>query len=208
MPKGASYRFNGPTNVHAMALTFDDGPSAYTSGVLKVLKQYGVHATFFEVGQEVAARPAAARAVLAAGNAIGDHSWSHPILGAANVRTQMGQARTEIVRATGYTPCTARVPYGIGPPVVINTIRNLGMLTIQWNIDPRDWSRPGSAAIAQNVLANARNGAIAIMHDGGGPRDQTIAALHTIIPTLLARGYKLVTVPQLLGLATRYTYTH
>lgn len=190
-----------------MALTFDDGPSAYTSAVLATLNRYGVHATFFEVGDEVGPRASASRAVLASGDAIGDHTWSHPELTAANTRSQMSKGRAAIVAATGYTPCIARVPYGEAPPSVVATVRSLGMLTIQWDIDPRDWSLPGPAAIARNVLSNAHNGAIAIMHDGGGNRSQTVAALNTIIPTLLSRGYKLVTVPQLLGLSTAYTYT-
>jgi peptidoglycan/xylan/chitin deacetylase (PgdA/CDA1 family) len=207
VPKGTSYRFFGTTANHAMALTFDDGPSAYTSAVLAALKRYGVHATFFEVGDEVGPRAANSRAIIAAGDAIGDHSWSHPILTSANTRSQMAAGKAAIQKATGYTPCIARVPYGIAPASVVNTIRSLGMLTIQWDIDPRDWSLPGSAAIARNVLANAHNGAIAIMHDGGGNRSETVAALGTIIPTLLARGYHLVTVPQLLGLQTAYTYS-
>ena len=207
VPKGKSYRFFGPSRNHAMALTFDDGPSAYTSAVLAALNRYGVHATFFEVGDEVGPRAAASRAVLASGNAIGDHSWSHPVLTAANTKSQMARGRAAIIRATGYTPCIARVPYGVAPASVVNTIRAMKMLTIQWDIDPRDWSLPGSAAIARNVLANAHNGAIAIMHDGGGNRSETVAALNTIIPTLLSRGYKLVTVPQLLGLKTAYTYS-
>ena len=207
VPKGRSYRFFGPSSNHAMALTFDDGPSAYTSAVLATLNRYGVHATFFEVGDEVGPRASASRAVLASGDAIGDHTWSHPELTAVNTRSQMSRGRAAIVAATGYTPCIARVPYGEAPPSVVATIRSLGMLTIQWDIDPRDWSLPGSAAIARNVLSNAHNGAIAIMHDGGGNRSETVAALNTIIPTLLSRGYKLVTVPQLLGLSTAYTYS-
>ena len=207
VPKGTSYRFFGSSANHAMALTFDDGPSAYTSAVLATLKRYGVHATFFEVGDEVVGRPGASRAIVAAGDAIGDHTWSHPILTASNTRSQMAEGRAAIINATGYTPCLARVPYGIAPASTVNTIRSMGMLTIQWDIDPRDWSLPGPAAIAANVLKNAHNGAIAIMHDGGGNRSETVAALNTIIPGLLARGYKLETVPALLGLATAYTYT-
>ena len=129
------------------------------------------------------------------------------MLNAGNVTSQMTRGRNAIINATGYTPCLARVPYGVAPATIVNTIRGLGMLTIQWDIDPRDWSLPGAAAIARNVLANAHNGAIAIMHDGGGNRSETVTALNTIIPTLLARGYKLVTVPQLLGLKTAYTYS-
>ncbi len=146
VPKGTSYRFFGPSGNHAMALTFDDGPSAYTSAVLATLQRYGVHATFFEVGDEVVGRPAASRAIIAAGDAIGDHTWSHPILTGSNTQSQMAQGRAAIINATGYTPCLARVPYGIAPASTVNTIRNMGMLTIQWDIDPRDWSLPGAGS--------------------------------------------------------------
>ncbi|HUZ83109.1 MAG TPA: hypothetical protein VMU66_00330 [Gaiellales bacterium] len=90
--------------------------------------------------------------------------------------------------------------------MVVRSIRSMGMLTVQWNVDPRDWSQPGVSAIVANVLANARPGAIVLMHDGGGPRVETVAAVRVIVPALLARGYRLVTVPQMLGLSTLWNY--
>jgi peptidoglycan/xylan/chitin deacetylase (PgdA/CDA1 family) len=99
-----------------------------------------------------------------------------------------------------------RPPYGIAPPAVVGIARSLGLLTIQWDVDPTDWSRPGAAVIAQRVLSAVHAGSIVIMHDGGGDRSETVAALRTIVPGLLARGYHLVTVPQLLGLRPAYAY--
>jgi peptidoglycan-N-acetylglucosamine deacetylase len=90
---------------------------------------------------------------------------------------------------------------------VVSIARSLGLLTIQWDVDPADWSRPGAAEISQRVLSAVHPGAIVIMHDGGGLRDQTVTALATIVPTLIDRGYRLVTVPQLLGLQRAYRYT-
>jgi peptidoglycan/xylan/chitin deacetylase (PgdA/CDA1 family) len=99
-----------------------------------------------------------------------------------------------------------RPPYGIAPAGVVGIARSLGLLTIQWGVDPADWSRPGAAVIAQRVLSAAGPGSIVVMHDGGGDRGETVAALRRIVPQLLARGYHLVTVPQLLGLRPAYAY--
>jgi peptidoglycan-N-acetylglucosamine deacetylase len=144
--------------------------------------------------------------VIHAGDVIGDHTWSHPDLTAANAVAQLRSAREAIRNATGFRTCLMRPPYGIAPPDVVHIARSLGLLTIQWDVDPADWSRPGAAVIAQRVLSAVHSGSIVIMHDGGGDRSETVAALRTIVPQLLARGYHLVTVPQLLGLRPAYAY--
>ena len=205
---GASRRFNGPAAGKMVALSFDDGPSIYTPQVLSILNHYGVHATFFEIGEEVATYPGNSRKVIASGDAIGNHTWSHPVLTVANVGRQVSRAEAEIDRTTGYQPCLLRPPYGDGSPAVISAVRRMGLLSIIWDVDPRDWSLPGTSAIVHRVLSAVHPGAIVIMHDGGGPRSETVQALQTIVPTLLARGYRLVTIPRLLGLSTRYTYHH
>jgi peptidoglycan/xylan/chitin deacetylase (PgdA/CDA1 family) len=204
---GTSQRFNGPAAGRMVALTFDDGPSIYTPQVLATLDHYGVHATFFEIGRQVAPLAATARAVIRDGDVIGDHTWSHPVLTAANTAAEIDPTQTAIRTATGFTPCLLRPPYGTAPQAVVDIARAHGLLTIQWDVDPSDWSRPGASVIAQRVLAAVHPGAIVIMHDGGGDRSETVSALHTIVPTLIARGYRLVTVPQLLGLRPAYTYT-
>jgi peptidoglycan/xylan/chitin deacetylase (PgdA/CDA1 family) len=81
---------------------------------------------------------------------------------------------------------------------------SLGLDTILWDVDPRDWARPGSGAIYSNVVRNTRPGSIILSHDGGGPREQTLAAYQSIIPTLKRRGYRFATVPELLGLKPTY----
>ncbi len=203
---GPSQRFGGPAAGRMVALTFDDGPSIYTPQVLAVLHRYGVHATFFEIGEQVGPLAATARAVIRDGDVIGDHTWSHPDLNAANTAAQIRPTQAAIHRAAGFRPCLLRPPYGTAPPEVVGIARSLGLLTIQWDVDPADWSRPGAAAIAQRVLSAVHPGAIVIMHDGGGDRSETVEALGTIVPQLLARGYHLVTVPQLLGLHPAYAY--
>ena len=203
---GPSQRFGGSRAGRMVALTFDDGPSIYTPQVLAVLNHYRVHATFFEIGEQVGALAATSRAVIGDGDVIGDHTWSHPDLNAANTAAQIRPTQAAIHRATGFRPCLLRPPYGTAPPAVVGIARSLGLLTIQWDVDPADWSRPGAGVIAQRVLSAAHPGAIVIMHDGGGDRSETVEALRTIVPALLGRGYHLVTVPQLLGLRPAYAY--
>jgi peptidoglycan-N-acetylglucosamine deacetylase len=203
---GPSRRFGGPATRKRVALTFDDGPSIYTPRVLAILNGYGVHATFFEIGRQVGPLAATSRAVIRAGDVIGDHTWSHPDLTPSNTAAQIRPTQAAIYGATRFRPCLMRPPYGIATPRVVGIARSLGLLTIQWDVDPADWSRPGAGVIAQRVLSAVRPGSIVIMHDGGGDRSETVAALRTIVPGLLARGYRLVTVPQLLGLRPAYAY--
>jgi len=203
---GPSQRFGGPAGGKMVALTFDDGPSIYTPQVLATLNRHGAHATFFEIGRQVGPLAATSRAVIRDGDVIGDHTWSHPVLDAQNTAAQIRPTQAAIRAATGFRPCLLRPPYGTAPPEVVDIARSLGLLTIQWDVDPADWSRPGAAVIAQRVLSAVRPGSIVIMHDGGGDRSETVQALGTIVPTLIGRGYHLVTVPQLLGLHPAYAY--
>ncbi|HEY2790662.1 MAG TPA: polysaccharide deacetylase family protein [Gaiellales bacterium] len=204
---GPSQRFDGPSAGRRIALTFDDGPSVYTPQVLAVLNRYGLDATFFEIGEQVGAQAATSREVIRDGDVIGDHTWSHPVLDAQNTAAQIRPTQEAMHTATGSRPCPLRPPYGTAPADVVGIARSLGLLTIQWDVDPRDWARPGADVIARRVLAAAHPGAIVIMHDGGGDRSETVAALQTIVPELIARGYHLVTGPQLLGLRPAYAYT-
>jgi peptidoglycan-N-acetylglucosamine deacetylase len=186
-----------------IALTFDDGPSSYTAQILDILKRNKVHGTFFVIGQSVGGRGAVLRRALAEGNAIGNHSWNHASL-AGGAGGQLSSTNAAIRRATGYTPCVFRPPYGATSGLLVSQARSAGMDTILWDVDPRDWSLPGSGAIYSNVVGNTRPGSIVLSHDGGGPRSQTVAAYRSIIPTLKRRGYRFATVPELLGLAPKY----
>lgn len=205
-PAGPSYVTNGSRSRRVVALTFDDGPSAYTSAVLDVLKREQVHATFFLIGGQVAANAALARRELAEGNMIGDHTWTHANVsgGGAFASGQIGSTAGAIQRATGFRPCLFRAPYGAVSSSLIGVARGLGFATIQWDVDPRDWSLPGSGAIASRILGSVRNGSIVLMHDGGGPRSQTLAALPGIIDALKTRGYRFATVTELTGATLRY----
>ncbi|MEV5963883.1 polysaccharide deacetylase family protein [Kribbella sp. NPDC051952] len=174
-------------------LTFDDGPSAkYTAQILRILQAYHVRATFFEVGQNVKRYPALTRRVDQLGHSVQNHSWSHPNLTKANWSTFKYQVRTtdRYLRAqTGYTPRCLRPPYGATNRVVAKRAAMLGKKIQLWSVDPADWSRPGTSVIVRRVLSKVHTGSVILMHDGGGNRSQTVAALPTILKTLKARGY-------------------
>ena len=110
----------------------------------------------------------------------------------------MAATNSRIRSVSGFTPCLFRPPGGAYNSRVVADAKALGMTTVIWNVDPRDWSTPGSGAIYSRVVSAARPGAIVIMHDGGGNRSETVAALPRIIRTLRDRGYHLVTVSKLL----------
>ncbi|MCW3066664.1 MAG: polysaccharide deacetylase, partial [Solirubrobacterales bacterium] len=203
---GPTYQRFGPP-LREVALTFDDGPGVSTPAMLTALEKAHVQATFFVVGVHIAGHETLLQRELADGDVIGDHTFNHLDLtkspGAAP--SQIGETASAIRKATGgYTPCLFRAPYGAVDDSLFSIVRGLGMTTIGWDDDPRDWSLPGTGAIVSRVLDTVTPGAIVIMHDGGGPREQTVAAIPRIVAGLRQRGYKLVTVPELLGYPPTY----
>jgi peptidoglycan/xylan/chitin deacetylase (PgdA/CDA1 family) len=193
---GAGLVFNGPRNRKVVALTFDDGPSEYTQGFLKVLREKGVHGTFFEIGQEMPGREATMRQILAEGSEIGDHTMNHVEY---PDYAQIAGAASRIEAYTHFKPCLFRPPGGGVNSSVISTAAGLGLWTVNWDVDPRDWSTPGTSAIYNTIVDTTQPGSIILMHDGGGDRSETLAALPEVIDTLRARGYKFETVTELLG---------
>jgi peptidoglycan/xylan/chitin deacetylase (PgdA/CDA1 family) len=205
IPSGPSFVSSGPSNRHVIALTFDDGPWPDTPQFLDVLERKHVRATFFEIGEQISTwgqGGAIERRMFADGDMIGDHTWSHAnVSGAGSFAAgQISQTAAAIRAATGFTPCLFRAPGGSVSGALISEARGMGFTTIQWDIDPRDWARPGTDAIFGNVVANAHSGAIVVQHDGGGDRSQTLAALPREIDALRSRGYEFVTVTELLGI--------
>jgi peptidoglycan-N-acetylglucosamine deacetylase len=186
-----------------MALTFDDGPSPYTEGVVNVLVKMHVPATFFVVGQQLNYFSAGLRDELRHGFLIGDHTENHAWLIHLPPSGQLQQIRDDAIRihrlGAPY-PRLFRPPYGAFNHQTFDTLRGQRMLMVLWSIDPGDWRQPGVQAIVNNVLANSKPGRIVIMHDGGGDRSQTIAALPAIIRGLRRRRYTLVSLPELLSL--------
>lgn len=187
---------NGPRDRPVVALTFDDGPSEYTPDFLRVLREKGVPATFFEIGQEMPGREDVMRQILAEGDEIGDHTMNHVEYPGYD---QIAGAAARIRAYTHFKPCLFRPPGGAVDSGVIATAGSLGMRTITWDVDPQDWSLPGTGAIYSNIVSHARNGSIILMHDGGGPRSETLAALPQVIDALRARGFGFATVSGLLG---------
>lgn len=191
---------------HEVALSFDDGPSSLTPQFVRMLRANHAVATFFMIGEQVGLRDRSLlHEELRDGDALGDHTWSHPdLVGSGEVARQLKRTREAIRRESGYTPCVFRPPYGAYDSEVIDTARSLGMATIIWNVDPIDYTLPGVMTIEQRVLAQVQPGSIILSHDGGGPRQQTLDAYPYIIRRLRERGYRFVTVPELLGFKTVY----
>ncbi len=184
-----------------VALTFDDGPwPGQTNRILDILKLEGVHATFFMLGGRVKNAPGLAKRVADEGHLIGNHTLSHSLLTKekpTEVRRQIVSGAATIRSATGVQPVWFRPPYGAINGDVWKQTRELRLKVALWDVDTRDWSRPGTAKIVTTAEKNAKPGSIILMHDGGTDRRQTIAALPTIIRDLKARGYVFVTMEEL-----------
>ncbi|MFI8854557.1 polysaccharide deacetylase family protein [Streptomyces sp. 891-h] len=185
---------------HVMALTFDDGPHPeHTPRLLEVLRRHGVQATFFVVGQNAAAFPGLLHAIAADGHVVGNHSYTHrqlPRLPSTEVRSELSRTSELIDRVVGTPPRWCRAPYGDWHPPSLKICSDLGMEPMGWSLDTRDWARPGTASIVRAVTEDAFPGAIVLQHDGGGPRQQTVAAVDRYLPLLQERGFTCVR-PQL-----------
>jgi peptidoglycan/xylan/chitin deacetylase (PgdA/CDA1 family) len=184
-----------------IALTFDDGPGPYTLRLLSVLDRYHVPATFFEVGVEEQYFHAATAAVVAHGDPIGDHTQTHAPMSKLPKSVQ----QTQLLRDTASIgdfgapfPRMFRPPYGLWDTSTLTLLKKYRMLMVLWTVDTSDYQMPGTQTITDRAVNGAKPGAIILMHDAGGDRTETIAALPQIIKRLRAKGYKLVTVPRLL----------
>jgi peptidoglycan/xylan/chitin deacetylase (PgdA/CDA1 family) len=183
-----------------VALTFDDGPGPYSRVAVRILARAGARATFFLVGRNLAYWPRVPREEARVA-ALGDHTWSHPrLLGLpdAQVQMQLRRARTAIARASGVRVRLFRPPYGRHGRRIDALVRRDGMLEVLWSVDTRDSEGAPWSAIAATVRRGLYPGAIILMHENRG---QTIRALKfAILPMLRRRGYRAVTIPQLLAL--------
>jgi peptidoglycan/xylan/chitin deacetylase (PgdA/CDA1 family) len=194
-------RHGGGTR-HLVALTFDDGPGPYTGQILSILRRTDTPATFFQVGKNLEENPFPARATrLLDRVAIGDHTYTHHNLLTMTQEQQEDEivSTAAVMQAQGEdVPRVFRPPYGAYDGVTERVITERGMALILWSVDSQDYARPGVEHIVRNVVSAATPGAIVLMHDGGGDRAQTVKALPKIIKRLRARGFGLVTVPELL----------
>jgi peptidoglycan/xylan/chitin deacetylase (PgdA/CDA1 family) len=182
-----------PLPTKYVVLTFDDGPDLeYTPKVLEILAKYDAKATFFEVGENIQKHPELTKRIHAAGHSVQNHTWTHPDLRKLSATAFQQQVRStdQVIRAQiGSTPGCLRPPYGGVSAAVRQRAKALGKDLVVWTVDSRDWTKPGPTAIVQRVLKNVHSGSVILMHDGGGNRSQTVAALPTILKTLEAQGY-------------------
>lgn len=187
---------HGPRGRRRVALTFDDGPGPYTPDVLRVLRRFKVKATFFMLGMQVNLYPSYARSVAKAGHEIANHSSVHALLPGYS---DINRAVHAIRRRTGFRTCLFRPPYGAMSSSLKASVRRAKMKSVIWDVDTTDWKLPGSGSIRSTIINQTRPGSIVLMHDAGGPRGQTVAALPGAIRNLRKRGYRFVTVSELLG---------
>ena len=187
--------------VHAgpkvIALTIDDGPHPiYTPQILALLQRYRITATFHMIGRQVAANRALVREVAAAGHLVANHTWDHTNqakLSPPAIRSEI-QRTNDALHTAGITPSVFRAPYGAWSHAVFEACAQARLRPVDWSLDPRDWSRPGTQSIIHRIMSATRTGSIILEHDGGGDRSQTVAALTVVLPELLTAGYRFTTV--------------
>jgi peptidoglycan/xylan/chitin deacetylase (PgdA/CDA1 family) len=188
-------------------MTFDDGPSAtLTPKLLDILAAHHLKATFFVLGEMVAEHPEILARAAREGHEIASHSWSHPNfakMSQEGVRSQLQRTDDEIKRATGKGPTLFRPPYGSITERQKKWIHDeFGYDIILWDVDPLDWRRPGPAVVRNRILKETRPGSIVLSHD---IHPGTIEAMPSTFDELEAKGFKFVTVSELLGMATPET---
>jgi len=187
-----------------IALTFDDGPNAtLTPKLLDLLAARHLKATFFVVGQNAADHPEVLKRAVREGHEIGNHSWSHPNLGKMSdeaVRRELQKTEDAIVAAIGRKPTLMRPPYGSITARQKKWIHEeFGYRIILWDVDPLDWKRPGPSVVTARILKETRAGSIVLSHDIHPP---TIEAMPATFDQLMKKGFKSVTVTELLAMAT------
>ncbi len=187
-----------------IALTFDDGPHPYyTERILEILDKYDVKATFFFVGQNIENYPDAARKVYEAGHEIGNHTYTHHRVRSmeqGELLREMNRCDDAIYEIDEYRTRLFRPPEGAFDGDVEKAARSMDYSIILWSVDTRDWEHSAPGTILENVLGHVRSGDIILMHDYIGRESPTPKALELMIPALIERGYKFVTVSQLMEL--------
>jgi peptidoglycan/xylan/chitin deacetylase (PgdA/CDA1 family) len=192
----------GSGRVPDVALTFDDGPGPYTPEVLSVLEHFHVRATFFTIGRMERYFSDSTRRELRDGDVIGNHTETHPmmaLLSEHDQREELQELAYRVEFLDGSRPVLFRPPYGSFDSTTFKLLKQMHLLMVLWSVDTSDYTQPGIETIVQRALAGAHAGAIILLHDGGGDRSETIAALPAIIRGLRARHLQIVTVPQLLA---------
>lgn len=210
--RGGAVRTVAPAD-KTLALTFDDGPDpVWTPRILDVLRKHHVHATFFVVGSAAIDNPDLVRRILADGNEVGVHTLTHADLGKAPAWRQQLEIQGDqqaIAGITGHAATLLRPPYSSENDAVrdgtwsaMRTAANEGYLTVLTTKDSEDWQRPGVAAIEKNLAPSGPQGQVLLMHDGGGDRQQTVAALDSALTTFADQGFRVTTVGAAVGITS------
>jgi cellulose synthase/poly-beta-1,6-N-acetylglucosamine synthase-like glycosyltransferase/peptidoglycan/xylan/chitin deacetylase (PgdA/CDA1 family)/spore germination protein YaaH len=209
-PSYTTINHQGKGHPDDVAISFDDGPDPkWTPAILDILKARGVKASFFMVGERMEEHPELVERIVREGHEIGVHTYTHPNLADVSedrARLELNATQRLIETITAHSTFLFRPPYNADSQphspeelVPIKIAQELGYLTVSSDIDPEDWSRPGVDAIVQRVKEQRLQGNVILLHDAGGNRSQTVAALPLIIDYLQARGDRLISLGQLLG---------
>jgi peptidoglycan-N-acetylglucosamine deacetylase len=197
---------HGVTTSRRVALTFDDGPDpATTPRILDHLRDLGVHATFFVLGERADCHPELVRRMVTEGHLVANHSWNHaalPFHSADFIRADLARTQDAIERACGVRPSIFRPPYGLRDPRVLAEARKCGLRTVLWSCSPRDWQDPGADAVVERTLSAVEPGDIVLLHDGSAERagghPGTAEALARLVRGLRDRGYEALRVDEIL----------
>ncbi len=183
-----------------VALTFDDGPSPYTDRLLQILKDDDAKATFFQIGNKVAANPEGAKRVVEAGMELGQHTWEHPNMTAIppeDIPSQLSKASDAIEAATGQRPKLFRTAGGLINDAVLAEAKKQGLADINWDVIPFDWANDSNTAATRYMLmTQLKPNSVVLFHD---TYSSTVDLVQQFIPVLKANGYHMVTVSQMLG---------
>lgn len=183
-----------------IALTFDDGPSPYTDRLLQILKENDAKATFFEIGNKVAANPGGAKRVVDAGMELGQHTWEHPnmtTIPPEDIPAQLSKASDAIEKATGQRPKLFRTAGGLINDAVLAEARKQGLADINWDVIPFDWANDANTAATRYMLmTQIKPNSVVLFHDA---YSSTVDLIYQFLPVLKANGYHMVTVTQMIG---------
>ena len=188
---------------HKIALTFDDGPHPrYTPQILDILDEYNIKATFFVVGVNAKYYPEALELIAQRGHEIANHTYTHPHVSSIDtekLKREVEDCESEILSLVDERTKLFRPPEGMIDESILGALNKLDYKVVLWNIDTRDWAHTPAEKISEHVISNISDGDIILMHDYIGKNSPTPQALRLFLPVLIERGYKFVTISELIA---------